>query len=106
MLWMIVGAFVMAGLQFNEQLAAFEIYSPDEIQFLVSGAPATTQLILMGSVCVLLNTLVDVGAVFGAARLLRSGHAAQRRARILNKASGLTLVGLGLYVAAARRVAP
>ena len=38
MLWMIVGAVVMAGLQFNEQLAAFEIYSPDEIQFLVSGA--------------------------------------------------------------------
>ena len=38
MLWLIVGSVVMAGLQFNEQLASFEIYSPDEISFLVSGA--------------------------------------------------------------------
>jgi threonine/homoserine/homoserine lactone efflux protein len=50
-----------------------------------------------------LNTLVDVAAVLGAARLLRSELAAQRRARLLNKVSGVTLVGLGLYVAAARR---
>jgi threonine/homoserine/homoserine lactone efflux protein len=72
-------------------------------QFLVSGGPAVLQLVLMGTVCVVLNTLVDIAAVVGAARLLRSEFTARRRARVLNKASGITLVGLGLYVAAARR---
>jgi len=72
-------------------------------QFLVSDSSPVLQLVVMGTVCVMLNTLVDVGAVLGTARLLRSGHAAQRRARLLNKVSGVTLVGLGLYVAAARR---
>jgi len=72
-------------------------------QFLVSGSTPILQLIVMGTVCVVLNTLVDVAAVLGAARLLRSELAAQRRARLLNKVSGVTLVGLGLYVAAARR---
>ena len=72
-------------------------------QFLVSGSPPVPQLVVMGTVCVVLNTLVDVGAVLGTARLLQSGHSMQRRARVLNKVSGVTLVGLGLYVAAARR---
>lgn len=72
-------------------------------QFLVSGSAPVPQLVAMGSVCVLLNTLVDVGAVLGAAQLLGSGPAVRARARILNKLSGVTLVGLGLYVAAARR---
>jgi threonine/homoserine/homoserine lactone efflux protein len=74
-------------------------------QFIVGGSPATFQLVVMGTVCVGLNTLVDVVAVLGADRLLTSGPTARRRAGLLNKASGVTLVGLGLYVAAARRVA-
>jgi threonine/homoserine/homoserine lactone efflux protein len=72
-------------------------------QFLVTGSAPVPQLVVMGTVCVLLNTLVDVGAVLGAARLLQAGHTARRRARLLNNVSGATLVGLGLYVAAARR---
>jgi len=72
-------------------------------QFLVSGPSVVAQLIIMGTVCVVLNTLVDVAAVLGAARLLRSEASARQRARLLNKASGLTLIGLGLYVAASRR---
>ena len=72
-------------------------------QFLVSGSAPVPQLVVMGTICVLLNTLVDVGAVLGAARLLQAGHTARRRARLLNKVSGVTLVGLGLYIAAARR---
>ena len=72
-------------------------------QFLVSGSPPVLQLVVMGTVCVVLNTLVDVGAVLGAARLLRSEFSARRRAQLLSKASGVTLVGLGLYVAAGRR---
>ena len=72
-------------------------------QFLVGGNAPVPQLVVMGTICVLLNTLVDVGTVFGAARLLQAGHSARRRASLLNKVSGVTLVGLGLYVAAARR---
>ena len=72
-------------------------------QFLVGGNAPVPQLVVMGTICVLLNTLVDVGAVLGAARLLQAGHTARRRARLLNKVSGVTLVGLGLYIAAARR---
>lgn len=68
-----------------------------------AAAFSVVQYVVMGSVCAVLNTLVDVGAVLGAARLLRSERVAQRRARLLSKVSGITLVGLGLYVAAARR---
>ena len=72
-------------------------------QFLVGGNAPVPQLVVIGTICVLLNTLVDVGTVFGAARLLQAGHSARRRASLLNKVSGVTLVGLGLYVATARR---
>lgn len=72
-------------------------------QFLADGSPAALQLVVMGSVCVVLNTLVDVAAVLGAARLLSAEHSARRRAHVLNKASGVTLIGLGLYVAASKR---
>jgi threonine/homoserine/homoserine lactone efflux protein len=71
-------------------------------QFLVSGTSVVVQLV-MGTVCVVLNTLVDVVAVLGAARLLRSEASGRQRARLLNKASGFTLIGLGLYVAASKR---
>jgi threonine/homoserine/homoserine lactone efflux protein len=72
-------------------------------QFIAGGSPPTFQLVVMGTLCVVLNTLVDVGAVLGADRLLTSGPTVRRRAGLLNKASGVTLVGLGLYVAGARR---
>jgi threonine/homoserine/homoserine lactone efflux protein len=72
-------------------------------QFVEPGSSAALQLVLMGCVCVVLNTLVDVAAVLGSARLLKSGVTARSRALVLNRASGLTLVGLGLYVAASRR---
>ncbi|HVN40145.1 MAG TPA: hypothetical protein VMW19_18435 [Myxococcota bacterium] len=38
MLWLIVGSIVMAGLQFSDQLGSLEIYTPEQIQFLISGA--------------------------------------------------------------------
>lgn len=61
------------------------------------------QLVLLGSLCVLLNTLVDVVAVFMAQRLLKSGAARAARARLLTRASGATMVGLGAFLALARR---
>jgi len=72
-------------------------------QFLASESAVVLQLVVMGTVCVALNTLVDVAAVLGAERLLRSQSSGRRRARVLNRLSGITLVGLGLYVAASRR---
>ena len=72
-------------------------------QFLFSGPAVVVQLVVMGTVCVALNTLVDVAAVLGAARLLGFEASGRRHARLLSKASGVTLVGLGLYVAASKR---
>ncbi len=74
-------------------------------QFVSPGEPLVPQLVLLGSICVVLNTLVDVVAVFAADRLLASGTARAARARLLTRASGVTMVGLGAYLALARREA-
>lgn len=72
-------------------------------QFVTPGEPLVAQLVLLGSICVALNTLVDVIAVFAAARLLKSNTARAARARLLNRVSGVTMLGLGTYLALARR---
>jgi threonine/homoserine/homoserine lactone efflux protein len=71
--------------------------------FADAGQPLVPQLVLLGSICVLLNTLVDVLAVIGAHRLLASGVGREARARWMTRASGLTMLGLGAYLALARR---
>ena len=72
-------------------------------QFVVPGPPVVLQLVVMGVICVALNTLVDVLAVLGASRILGSEPARRKRERLLTQASGATMVGLGLYVALSRR---
>jgi threonine/homoserine/homoserine lactone efflux protein len=72
-------------------------------QFVAPAQPLVPQLVLLGSICVLLNTLVDVVAVFAAGRLLDSPTARAARARLLTRLSGGTMVALGLYLAIARR---
>ena len=74
-------------------------------QFASPSEPLAPQLMLLGSLCVVLNTLVDVLAVFAADRLLKSDAARTARARLLTKASGVTMLGLGAYLALARREA-
>lgn len=74
-------------------------------QFVAPGEPLVPQLVLLGSICVALNTLVDVLAVFAADRLLKSGAARTARARLLTRVSGVTMLGLGAYLALARREA-
>ena len=71
--------------------------------FVSSSTPLVPQLVLLGSICVALNTLVDVIAVFAADRLLQSGAAREARARLLTRTSGVTMFGLGAYLALARR---
>ena len=72
-------------------------------QFVSPAEPLAPQLMLLGSICVALNTFVDVIAVFAAHRLLESGAARAARARLLTRVSGVTLLGLGAYLALARR---
>lgn len=72
-------------------------------QFVQVSQPLVPQLVLLGTTCVVLNTLVDVAAVFAAARLLQPGAARARRARWLTRASGATMLGLGAYLALAKR---
>jgi threonine/homoserine/homoserine lactone efflux protein len=74
-------------------------------QFISPGEPLVAQLVVLGSICVALNTLVDVGAVFAADRLLKSGTARAARAQLLTRASGVTMLGLGAWLALAKREA-
>lgn len=74
-------------------------------QFVLAGEPLVPQLVLLGTICVTLNTLVDVVAVFAAHRLLRSESVRATRARLMQRVSGVTLLGLGAFLALARREA-
>ena len=74
-------------------------------QFVSAAAPLVPQLVLLGSICVALNTLVDVIAVLAAERLLKSQSARAARARLLTRFSGATMIGLGAYLAVAEREA-
>ena len=74
-------------------------------QFTSSNAPLVPQLVMMGSICVALNTLVDVVAVFAAHRLRRSGDAREARARLMTRVSGVTMLSLGAFLALTRREA-
>ncbi|MFZ4649523.1 MAG: LysE family translocator [Rubrivivax sp.] len=72
-------------------------------QFVAPGEPLVSQLVLLGSICVALNTLVDVGAVLAAHRLLASDVARAARARLMARVSGATMIALGVFLATARR---
>lgn len=74
-------------------------------QFVTPAEPLIPQLVLLGTICVVLNTLVDVVAVFAADRLLTSNTARAARAKWLTRISGCTMLGLGAYLALARREA-
>jgi threonine/homoserine/homoserine lactone efflux protein len=72
-------------------------------QFVDPAGALVPQLVTMGSICVALNTLVDVVAVLAAGRLLASPVARAARARLLTRVSGVTMLGLGAYLAFAKR---
>ena len=72
-------------------------------QFTTPAEPLLMQLVLLGSICVALNTLVDVMAVLGAQRLLKSGLGRSARARLMTRASGLTMIVLGAWLALSKR---
>lgn len=72
-------------------------------QFVAPSEPMVPQLVLLGSICVALNTLVDVVAVLAANRILNSGAARAARARLMTRVSGATMIGLGVFLATAKR---
>lgn len=72
-------------------------------QFVSPSEPLVPQLILLGTICVALNTIVDVIAVFAAHRLLRSDAARSARARWLTRISGATMISLGAFLALTRQ---
>jgi len=72
-------------------------------QFVAPTEPLVPQLVLLGSICVALNTLVDVMAVLAAQRLLDSGVARAARARLMTRVSGTAMIGLGVLLASAKR---
>ena len=72
-------------------------------QFVVASEPVMPQILLMGTLCVVLNTLVDVVAVFAASLLLKSSTARASREKMLTRVSGVTMIGLGVCLATAKR---
>jgi threonine/homoserine/homoserine lactone efflux protein len=74
-------------------------------QFVHASEPVVAQLVVLGTICVTVNTLVDVVAVLSCARWLASRAARAARARLLRRASGVTMVALGSFLALAKREA-
>lgn len=72
-------------------------------QFINAGEPPVPQLVLLGTICVFLNTAVDVLAVFAADRIVTSSAARATRARLLTRISGVTMLGLGAWLALTHR---
>lgn len=72
-------------------------------QFIYPDEPLVAQFVLLGCICITLNTLVDLAAVFTAHTLLKSDLARTTRAKLMSRLSGATLVCLGVFLALARR---
>ena len=72
-------------------------------QFVAADRALAPQFILLGAICVMLNTAADVVAVMLAHNFASSSAARSARERLLSRASGITMLGLGLYVGLSRR---
>lgn len=72
-------------------------------QFVSPYEPLVAQFVLLGCICVTLNTLVDIAAVFAAHRLMKSDVARTARAKLLSRLSGVTMIGIGAFLALTRR---
>ncbi len=68
-------------------------------QFVATNRPVAPQFLLLGGVCVALNTTADLLAVVAANRFVASGRVRAARERALSRVSGVTMLGLGAFVA-------
>jgi threonine/homoserine/homoserine lactone efflux protein len=101
-----------AGERAFRQGVAIEALNPKTALFFVSFLPQfvqaqtgsiAVQLALLGSISVVLNTSADVVVALAAGRLAERLAANERWWRRQREASGVLLVGLGVYAAAAHR---
>jgi threonine/homoserine/homoserine lactone efflux protein len=74
-------------------------------QFVQPSEPVVPQIVLLGTICVALNTLVDIVAVQASARFLASPGAQATRERLLRRTSGTTMIVLGTFLALSKREA-
>lgn len=72
-------------------------------QFVSLDAPLVSQLVMLGTICVVLNTIADLCAVFIAPRLINSSARASNRAYFMGWISGATMLVLGAFLALAKR---
>jgi threonine/homoserine/homoserine lactone efflux protein len=72
-------------------------------QFVSIEHSAAPQFVMLGTICVALNTVVDLVAVYAANRFVGSGTVRVARERLLSRISGVAMLSLGVFVAVARR---
>lgn len=61
------------------------------------------QIVMLGCICVAFNTLADMVAVLAADRFLVASTKRSQSEKFMTKASGLTMIALGTYLALAER---
>lgn len=71
-------------------------------QFVSPHEPLIVQFALLGCICVTLNTLVDIAAVFAAHRFMKSDITYTARTKLLKYLSGATMICIGAFLALAR----
>jgi len=71
-------------------------------QFVDPVLPPVQQFVVLGAICVMFNTAVDVAVVFGASAALVRWSAAARLRAWLQRVSGVTMVALGVGMALLR----
>lgn len=71
-------------------------------QFVDPALPLVVQFVVLGLICVVLNTAVDVAVVLGASIAMARWHGSGRMRRWLQRVSGTTMVALGVGVVLVR----
>ncbi|CAL8477085.1 LysE family translocator [Caballeronia sp. S22] len=72
-------------------------------QFTSADHALAPQFIVLGTTCIVLNSTVDLVAVFAAHRFAASGAAKVARQRLMARLSGVTMLTLGVLIAVANR---
>ncbi|WP_250528812.1 LysE family translocator [Caballeronia sp. ATUFL_F1_KS4A] len=74
-------------------------------QFLSANYAPAPQFIVLGTTCILLNTTVDLIAVFTAHRVVASGAAKSAKQQLMTRSSGVLMIALGVLLSVANRKA-
>jgi threonine/homoserine/homoserine lactone efflux protein len=72
-------------------------------QFVSSSFAAAPQFIMLGSICVLLNTIADVTAVVATNKLMSVNTGTLFKRKLLSRLSGSTMLVLGILLAMSNR---